>query len=108
MAQGGGCAVLGLGDRLKGERERAGLNQTELGRRIDVDQSTISKVERGLMGLTLEAAVAAAALLGVRPCWLLFGEGDREPTPGDAYLAGMAAAYREIARVAASLAGDLG
>jgi len=96
------------GERLTRLLADLGITQADAAQRIGVTGATISRICSGAGEMTARVAERLGAALGVRPCWLLFGEGDREPTPGDAYLAGMAAAYREIARVAASLAGGLG
>ena len=40
----------GIGDRLRAARERAGLTQVQLAEKTGVDQTTISKIERGHTG----------------------------------------------------------
>ncbi len=43
-----------LGFALREERKKKGLNQTELGRPVGVDQTTVSKVEQGKPGTRLD------------------------------------------------------
>ena len=43
-----------LGFALREERKKKGLNQTELGRSLGIDQTTISKVEQGKPGTRLD------------------------------------------------------
>jgi HTH-type transcriptional regulator/antitoxin HipB len=43
-----------LGFALREERRKKGLNQTELGRSVGVDQTTVSKVEQGKPGTRLD------------------------------------------------------
>lgn len=45
-------------------RERAGLTQEELGDRIGLSRSAVSKIERDLRGLSLDTALRLAATLG--------------------------------------------
>ncbi len=43
-----------LGFALREERKKKGLNQTELGMLVGIDQTTISKVEQGKPGTRLD------------------------------------------------------
>ena len=43
-----------LGFALREERKKKGLNQTELGRPVGIDQTTVSKVEQGKPGTRLD------------------------------------------------------
>ncbi len=61
-----------LGERVKWARHKAGLSQEELARRLNVDQTSVSKLEIGEIRepRTLEKL---AAELCVPPEWLRFG-----------------------------------
>ena len=54
-----------FGRRVARWRERAGLTQEELGDRIGLSRSAVSKIERDLRGLSLDTALRLAATLGV-------------------------------------------
>jgi transcriptional regulator with XRE-family HTH domain len=53
------------GERLREARRRAGLNQTELGRRVGLSQSMIGAIERNERSATPETAQALADVLGI-------------------------------------------
>ena len=53
------------GERLREARQRAGLNQTELGRRVGLSQSMIGAIERSDRSATPETAQAIADALGI-------------------------------------------
>ncbi|RKT37876.1 helix-turn-helix transcriptional regulator [Thiocapsa rosea] len=53
------------GERLREARLRAGLNQTELGRRVGLSQSMIGAIERSDRSATPETAQALADALGI-------------------------------------------
>ncbi len=42
--------IAGLGDELARYRKSQGLTQAEMGRRLDISKSYISRIERGLTG----------------------------------------------------------
>ena len=52
-------------------RVKASLSQAELGRRVGMDQSGISRLERGERPLTVAMLMSLAAVLGVSPASLL-------------------------------------
>jgi transcriptional regulator with XRE-family HTH domain len=64
-----------LGERLFEARDRAGLTLRELGQRACISWSSISAIEKGKQSATAETIERLAVALGVRPCWLAFGEG---------------------------------
>jgi transcriptional regulator with XRE-family HTH domain len=67
-----------VGERLRQLRELAGLSQSELARRANVPQPTISSIERGRQqNITLEHARRIARALGVT-IDMLAGPGDDE------------------------------
>ncbi|CRI66917.1 putative Transcriptional regulator, XRE family [Thiocapsa sp. KS1] len=53
------------GERLRDARRRAGLNQTELGRRVGLSQSMIGAIERNERSASPETAQALADALGI-------------------------------------------
>lgn len=66
-----------LGQRLKDARQAAGLTQTQLAIKAGVDQTTISKIEKGLISHTTEI-LALARGTNVNPDWLEREVGPRE------------------------------
>lgn len=71
-------------NRLRKERERAGLSQTRLARMCKLSGTMISCLERGGSAGSEKAVASVARALGVRPEWLRSGVGKREPdSPGD-------------------------
>ncbi len=56
---------------VKQARIRAGISQTELGRRIGLDQSGVSRIEHDSRALTVERLLAIAEALGVDPSELI-------------------------------------
>lgn len=65
-------------DRIKVERERAGLSQTRLARMCDLSGPMISCLERGKSAGSEKVLVSVARALGVTPEWLRSGSGKRE------------------------------
>lgn len=65
-------------ERLKTERERAGLSQTRLARLCNLSGTMISCLERGQSAGSEKALASVARALGVRPEWLRSGAGKRE------------------------------
>lgn len=62
--------------RLKRARERRNLNQTELGKLLGVSAQTVQQWEAGDTMPRHRRIDTLAKQLGVRPQWLIFGEGD--------------------------------
>jgi len=60
-----------LGRRLKDVREMRGLNQAELAQRVGVSRASISNLEAGKQGLTLETLYHLAHALDTEPRYLL-------------------------------------
>ena len=61
-----------LGQRLKLAREQAGLSQEELARRLGYkSKSSITKIEKGIQGMTLSAIKDFAQELGLDPSTLV-------------------------------------
>jgi transcriptional regulator with XRE-family HTH domain len=52
-------------------RKRAGMSQTQLAELVGVDQSGVSRIERGERPVTVDMLKAIARALGVRPAALL-------------------------------------
>lgn len=75
MRQAVTLACAKLGERLFEARDRAGLTLRELGQKAGVSWSTISAIEKGNQSAMAETIERLAVALGVRPCWLAFGEG---------------------------------
>ncbi|MGP8288993.1 XRE family transcriptional regulator [Vreelandella zhanjiangensis] len=62
-------------DRLKKARKRRGLNQTQLGEMLAVSAQSVQQWESGGTMPRHKRVDALAELLGVRPQWLIFGQG---------------------------------
>lgn len=62
------------GERVAAIRKAMKLSQSELSRRSGVDQSSISRIERGLEKLGIRRAEALSKVLGVAPAALLWGK----------------------------------
>jgi len=74
------------GTRLKALREEKGTTQTEVGRLIGVENSAISKYERGeIWDIPLPSTKILAAFFDVHPCYLIGLVDDRNwrPSPKD-------------------------
>lgn len=56
-----------VGQRLRAIRHERGVSQVELAKALGTYQTTISAVERGARGLTLQQAVRLAGALGASP-----------------------------------------
>jgi len=69
---------MSIGERIRLEREKNGLSQTELARRTDTTQSMISRIEGGHESYYLGTLIRIAKLLGKSMDWLIYGK-DPEP-----------------------------
>lgn len=68
-----------LGSRLKARREELGLSQEAAAHKIGVSVGTLSKYERGAMGMTVQAFREVALAYGMSPSTALGLEPDDEP-----------------------------
>jgi transcriptional regulator with XRE-family HTH domain len=66
-----------VGARLLELREGADLNQIDLADLIDIERTSISNLESGNQGFTLNTITAICAEFSVCADWLLFGEGEK-------------------------------
>lgn len=67
-----------LGDRIRQARRNAGLSQEELGRRVGLNRSSISNVEKGRQRILAHVLMDFSAALSV-PSARLLGDGPAEP-----------------------------
>jgi transcriptional regulator with XRE-family HTH domain len=73
-----------LGERLRQEREAAGLNQPELAREAGVTKQAISQIENGSTRKPEAATLdPIAKRLNLRTTWLLNGTGPKHPAESD-------------------------
>lgn len=72
-----------LGDRLAAAREAAGMTQTQAAARLGVRTKTLRDWEDDAAEPRANRLQMLAALLGVSLRWLLTGEGDDVPPPGE-------------------------
>ncbi len=62
------------GKRIKGIRVSIGMTQQKLADEIPTSVNTISKVEQGKRGMSIELLVDIATILGVSTDYLLYGK----------------------------------
>lgn len=86
-----------VGSRIKHARERAGLTQAELGERLGVDQTYVSRWERDEITPRGSTRLKIANALGVRTEWLRTGEGAMDFPMRDPILQNMAASAEDVA-----------
>ena len=60
-----------FGERLRAERERAGISQTELATRAQIGRTTIANMEIGGQAATIYQMFVLAGALGIEPAILL-------------------------------------
>ncbi len=70
-----------VADRLRVARENKDIDQTSLAAKIDVTSRTLQRWEKGEQVPDGDYLVALAKHTGVRPEWLLTGEGEMYPAP---------------------------
>ncbi|MFB9149579.1 helix-turn-helix domain-containing protein [Roseovarius ramblicola] len=70
-----------FGDRVAGARERAGMSQGELAKRLGVKLKTLKGWEEDLSEPRANKLSMMAGLLNVSLLWLLSGEGDGPDSP---------------------------
>lgn len=69
-----------IGDRLLRAREHANLTHRSLSALADVATATISMLEtRAESAPSTETVARLAKALGVEPCWLAYGDAEKEP-----------------------------
>lgn len=90
-----------FGDRMAGARERAGMSQAQLARRLGVKKATIVAWEEDRSDPRANRLSMMAGLLNVSIMWLLTGEGDGPDAPealtgGDSDLAAIAGELRAV------------
>lgn len=96
-------------DRLKRVRSDSGLGVRRFAKRVskagyDVSHTGVNDYERGEARVPAEYVAAVARAFGLRPGWLLTGEGDRHPTPQSA----KAEAFDRMAELVDAVRGDHG
>lgn len=70
-----------FGDRIAGARERAGMSQTDLAKRLGVKLKTLKGWEDDLSEPRANKLSMMAGLLNVSLLWLLSGEGEGPDSP---------------------------
>jgi transcriptional regulator with XRE-family HTH domain len=69
------------GNRIKSLRIEKGWSQDELGKKLNLDQGTISKMERGESEPTAKTLRLFKEIFGVTIDWILTGKGQKHPLP---------------------------
>ena len=77
-----GLRCQGLPARLREAREACGLSMRELSRRADASVVLVRSTEVGASLPNLVRLEALAKALGLSPCWLAYGVGEREARRG--------------------------
>jgi transcriptional regulator with XRE-family HTH domain len=70
-----------LGDRMTAARERAGLTEAEVARRIGVRTRTVHQWENDMSEPRSNRLHLLSGVLGVSLMWLMTGQGDGVPPP---------------------------
>lgn len=70
-----------FGDRVAGAREAAGMNQSQMARRLGIKKTTLMAWEQDLSEPRANRLSMMAGLLNVSIMWLLTGEGDGTHDP---------------------------
>jgi len=63
-----------IGERIRAERQAAGLTQRELAERLRIKQPNLAAIEKGRVSPTIEILEVVCRLRGRSLDWLLFGE----------------------------------
>lgn len=66
-----------LGERLFEARQAAGLSMRQLAQKAGVGEATISDIEKARQMPAADMVERLARALGIRPCWLAFGDGQQ-------------------------------
>lgn len=72
-----------IGLRLKGLRASKGLSQQELAKKLNVDRSTISKIESGENPTAASVLIELKRVFSISTDWLLTGSGPGSIDPND-------------------------
>lgn len=102
-----------FGDRLSAARDKAGMTQKDLAKRMGIKLGTLRNWEDDLAEPRANKLSMVSGLLGVRMSWLLTGEGegiapplDGPPVPDDAI--GLMAEMRSLRMQSTDLAQRMG
>ena len=68
-----------LGARLFAVRKEAGLGLLALSKKAGVAHTTIGDIEKGRQMPAADTVERLARALGISPCWLAYGIGERAP-----------------------------
>lgn len=72
---------MNVGDRIRERREKIGLTQTELARRLGIDKGTVWRWEAGRTSPQRGQLQRVAAMLGVTPAWLAGSQPEAADAP---------------------------
>jgi transcriptional regulator with XRE-family HTH domain len=65
----------GIAKRLAEARTHAGLSRHALAKKAGLTHTTVARLEEGYLYPTTDTIERLAIAMGVRPCWLTFGDG---------------------------------
>ena len=72
------------GKRLKELRKQAGKTQEQVAEAVGLEPGTISRIERGVKGMSIDSLLMFSEIYGVSTDYIL--KGDKAVTPSDALL----------------------
>ena len=72
------------GKRLKALRKQAGKTQEQVAEAVGLEPGTISRIERGAKGMSIDSLLMFSEIYGVSTDYIL--KGDETMTPSDALL----------------------
>ena len=87
-----------FGDRLAAARENAGMNRSQLARRLGVRKGTITSWEEDAADPRANRLSMLAGVLNVSMTWLLVGEGDGLDAPQDADVSDLGGDLSDVLR----------
>ena len=86
--------MVASGKRLKALRKQAGKTQEQVAETVGLEPGTISRIERGVKGMSIDSLLMFSEIYGVSTDYIL--KGDKAVTPSDALLEELGALGRNI------------
>lgn len=83
------------GKRLKTLRKQAEKTQEQVAEAVGLEPGTISRIERGAKGMSIDSLLMFSEIYGVSTDYILKGDGDKTVEPSDALLEELGALVRK-------------